>query len=267
MKKLFLLLLVTSFQLQVSYACSCNGESAFCDINTAHPTQHVFIGKIVQHDSTSSQFEIIECLRGIELKDTITIWDYVDTLTPGIGCSTIDAFSIGTAGDSVLIILGKINDTSYLNPQAVLGDYYAPSRFCAAPTIPIKNGLIIGNITKAIVYTSPPTPLVLDTISIADFKANYKPNAVDCDLLLGLPRFKGEDEFLIAPNPFTNQINISSSMRFKGLRIYDIQGKMLIDNLSGRVGPINVSALDPGTYFVTAELNSGEQISKKIIKN
>ena len=267
MKMLLLLLSIVLFQFQFSKACSCSGEAAFCDINFANPTQYVFIGKVLQHDSSSSQFEIIERLRGVELRDTITIWDYIDTLTPGIGCSTIDAFSIGAVGDSILIILGKITDTSYLNPQVVVGDYYAPSRFCAEPTIPIKNGFIMGNITKAIVYTSPPTPLVIDSISITDFKTNYKPNAVDCDLLLDLPRFENEVTFSVSPNPFSNQLNIESSMSFKRLRIYNILGELVIDNLSSSVGQIDVSALEPGTYFVTAELKSGEQISKKIIKN
>ncbi len=125
----------------------------------------------------------------------------------------------------------------------------------------------MGNITKAIVYTSPPTPLVIDSISITDFKTNYKPNAVDCDLLLGLPRFENEVTFSVSPNPFSNQLNIESSMSFKRLRIYNILGELVIDNLSSSVGQIDVSVLEPGTYFVTAELKSGEQISKKIIKN
>jgi len=83
-------------------------ESAFCDVNFANPTHHVFIGKILRQDSISAKLEVLERIRGVELKDTITIWNFNDTLIPGINCLSAASSSIGSIGDSILIILSKI---------------------------------------------------------------------------------------------------------------------------------------------------------------
>ena len=154
MKKMLFSFAIILFSFNISNACSCGGESAFCDVNQSNPTHHVFIGKIIMQDSNYAKMEILERIKGVELLDTITIWDYNDSF-PGINCFSVAANTVGNVGDSILIILGKITHLDSTNQHAQIGDYFTPSNFCAKPVIGIKNQLIIGNITKpCLLYTS-----------------------------------------------------------------------------------------------------------------
>ena len=274
MKKLLLLLAICLFQFQSSNACSCSGESAFCDVNSANPTHHIFIGKILRQDSISAEFQVLERIRGVELKDTITIWNFNDTLVPGINCLSAASSSIGSAGDSILIILSNITYLTQYNQHATISDYFAPSNFCSRPYIPILDGLIIGNLTKYHPYTSPLTPFVIDSISINDFKANFNDGiqAVDCDLFVGLesPILK-EALLTVYPNPSYEIVFIESAHVIESLRIFNILGvgqSFFSQKKVNRAScQLNVSELPSGIYFIEVRFTGGEKLIKKIIKS
>ena len=145
MKKLLILLSIFIFQNSSVLACTCAGKTSFCDLNFQYQTDHVFIGKILRDDSLYSEFEIIENLRGVELRDTVLIWDNPAPMNSCVGYFEKDSKYLGNVGDSILIILSRIDS---IDTWGVLGDYYRPLGVCSSPYLPITNGLIIGNLTK-----------------------------------------------------------------------------------------------------------------------
>ncbi|MFT6165559.1 MAG: hypothetical protein ACJAV5_000712 [Vicingaceae bacterium] len=219
---MLLLLSIFTFQLSFILACTCGGKTSFCDINFTQPTDHVFIGKFIRHDSLFSEFELIEKHRGVETRDTILIWD-----NPAPTNSCVDGFEkntrfLGKVGDSILIILPKIDS---VNTWGVLGDYYRPLGVCSSPYLPINNGLIIGNLTETDLYTIPPDNYRTDSVTVQSFKQLYNANgrAFDCDLFVGLPpNDKTESFFKIFPNPAEQSFAILSEYNVTEARIINI---------------------------------------------
>jgi hypothetical protein len=270
MKRIILLFTICFIQLNSAKACSCSGESAFCDINFAAPNHHVFIGKILSQDTLSAQFEVLERIRGVELLDTITIWNFNDTLFPNINCLSAASSSMGNAGDSILIILSKITSLTSHNQHASIGDYFSPSSFCSNPVIGINNGLIIGNITIRYPYTSPLTPYVIDSISIANFKVQFNPNpgAINCDLFVGLDKPIGDKlELTIFPNPSKEKIIIETTEKISSVRIFNSIGaeqRAIVSSVNP--SSINISELPSGIYFIEVVSLNGVKTLKKFIK-
>jgi len=77
-----------------------------------------------------------------------------------------------------------------------------------------------------------------------------------------------ENQFLIAPNPFANEIVITSqSQKLNQVEMFDLKGRLIRvrKNLSSNSHTIFTGDLESGTYFikVTDDKNS---FTKKIIK-
>ena len=172
-----------------------------------------------------TQFEIINRLRGIELKDTIVIWDNRDTSS--MICNSPHSSDLGTIADSLLIILSQIDTIYTQTSYTSVGDYFRPPNFCGNPFIFISNNLIIGNITETYIYNTPPNPYIVDSISINDFVTRYNANgrALDCDLFVGIqtPVLK-QDLLSIYPNPCTEKITIEAARGIAAIRILNILG-------------------------------------------
>ena len=134
-----------------------------------------------------------------------------------------DTRFLGNVGDSILIILPKIDS---FDTWGVLGDYYRPLGVCSSPYLPIKNGLIIGNLTETDLYTIPPINYRTDSITVQSFKQLYNANgrACDCDVFVGLPpNDKTESLFKIFPNPAEHSFAISSEYNVTEARIYNLK--------------------------------------------
>ena len=84
------------------------------------------------------------------------------------------------------------------------------------------------------------------------------------DPTLGIKETKKEEAvFEVYPNPAENILNFNvSANTYKGARLFDMQGKMLIDISENEV-QVNISNIRPGIYLVK-ENASG--ITRKIIK-
>ena len=271
MKKALLSVILSIFSFSVTKACSCRQESSFCDANFRNTTGHVFIGAIILHDSLYTQFEIMNRLRGVELKNTIVIWDNRDTLS--MICNSPHSSDLGAVGDSLLIILSQIDTIYAQTSYASIGDYFRPPNFCENPFIPISNNLIIGNITETYVYNTPPDPYIVDSISINDFVTRYNANgrALDCDLFVGIQTQLLKQNLLsIYPNPSAENITIETARGIATIRILNILGaeqsnfSQKILNTTAR--QVEVSALANGIYFVEVIFSSGESLTQKVIK-
>lgn len=225
MKKALLSVILSIFSFSVTKACSCRQESSFCDANFRNTTGHVFIGAIILHDSLYTQFEIMNRLRGVELKNTIVIWDNRNTLS--MICNSPHSSDLGAVGDSLLIILSQIDTIYAQTSYASIGDYFRPPNFCENPFIPISNNLIIGDITETYVQKTPPNPYIVDSISINNFVTRYNSNgrALDCDLFIGIqtPVLK-QDLLSVYPNQSAEDITIETARGITTIRILNILG-------------------------------------------
>ena len=238
MKKLLILLSIFIFQNSSVLACTCAGKTSFCDLNFQYQTDHVFIGKILRDDSLYSEFEIIENLRGVELQDTVLIWDNPAPMNSCVGYFEKDSKYLGNVGDSILIILSRIDS---IDTWGVLGDYYRPLGVCSSPYLPITNGLIIGNLTETDDYTTqPPQAFRTDSVAIQSFSQLYNANgrALDCDLFVGLSEnSKTESHLCIFPNPANQTFSIANDFKTVEAQIFNLQGQLVktIINPSGLI--------------------------------
>jgi hypothetical protein len=70
-----------------------------------------------------------------------------------------------------------------------------------------------------------------------------------------------------SPNPFTDHLNLSWNNSEKAnITLFDISGKVLLNEIFSENKNLDLSQLDKGIYFVALKSNSGT-ITKKIIKN
>ena len=91
--------------------------------------------------------------------------------------------------------------------------------------------------------------LLLDNISISSVQANL--NEIN-------------DAFSIYPNPARNSIYINSRQEISHVKIYGLDGKLLIDNLYSK--EIDLSSLKNGMYQLKVILFNGNESSEKFIK-
>ncbi len=58
---------------------------------------------------------------------------------------------------------------------------------------------------------------------------------------------------------------MSENVDVKLISIYNIEGR-LIDDISYRLQPINISSLESGIYILKIETNTGDKTNKRVIK-
>ena len=101
------------------------------------------------------------------------------------------------------------------------------------------------------------------------------------DLVIGLDenglRTEPRNEVSVYPNPTTGIFSVKSKEKIKNIEVFGVEGKLIqsfVDftstslsmNFSARPDKTNLGGLSSGIYFLRIELQNGEVISKKIIK-
>jgi hypothetical protein len=74
----------------------------------------------------------------------------------------------------------------------------------------------------------------------------------------------GEESFTIFPNPTDGLLNLSSKHQIEQVRIFDLHGRMVKQELSNQ-RQMNVSDLDVGLYFIQATINK-QLVSTRFVK-
>lgn len=74
------------------------------------------------------------------------------------------------------------------------------------------------------------------------------------------------NKFAYYPNPVTAVLNFRGNESVKGVQVYDLTGKLILDQNSGSILNINLSALPKATYVVKATTDKGINVFK-IVKN
>lgn len=91
---------------------------------------------------------------------------------------------------------------------------------------------------------------------------------IPCKIITGIDGIEDKLNFLVYPNPATNQLNISiDGHTITKYQVMDYPGKVVIDNqLNSSDLSIDVSSLAQGVYLIKLELNNGQFVMRKFIR-
>lgn len=75
-------------------------------------------------------------------------------------------------------------------------------------------------------------------------------------------------QLMIYPNPALTELRIESrGLRIKNLVISDLQGRKIVNCKWSNNPSVDVSHLAPGVYLLNVEMENGESVQQKIVKN
>jgi hypothetical protein len=170
----------------------CDGGWTFCEATTGIDNDLIVSGEITYVDSIKLRLRIIDIFKGVETKDTITIWAGTDYNCNGV--FSMSTSILGQKGDNIIIILPKINSTNIENVWDVVGDYRRPFDLCISPKLNLENNSVIGDITDR----WPMPGSTVSRISYNQFKTLWSNEKIYCDAIVGVPSFdKKEVEYCI----------------------------------------------------------------------
>ncbi len=95
----------------------------------------------------------------------------------------------------------------------------------------------------------------------------YKKGNVECGAYVTeLSKLNNKNDFLISPNPATNFIEIKASQKIERIKIYSIEGNILINEVFQK-DKISIENLNPGVYFLEILTDKNQISFQKFIKN
>lgn len=185
MKNKFLIisffLLVNTFATNDLFACYCDGGWTFCLATFSIENDLIVSGEITYVDSTKLLLKIVDTFKGDAGKDTITIWAGTDYECPPTWFS-LSTIELGKKGDSIIIILPKIDSTNVENIWDVIGDYRRPYDLCITTFLQLKRDSVFGEIKDR--YPRPNSTTW--RLSYEHFKSIWNNGEIDCNDLVGL---------------------------------------------------------------------------------
>ncbi len=138
-----------------------------------------------------------------------------------------------------------------------------------------------GSIFTAVFGGSPPYTIKLDGDStgtystdlsggvyeLTVFDANNCAVSTEVVISTSLGLRNGAAEMLqLFPNPTSDLITIHYQAQLKGLQIWDINGKIVLENTSKGITSIDISHLPPGTYFFAMDFHDGTREVRKVVR-
>ena len=114
-------------------------------------------------------------------------------------------------------------------------------------------------INLAITQTGPNSNTVFPNQMEIDYVRVYQENTTSIESVR-------ENENIIYPNPSNNYI-VFKGNNLKYIRIYNIEGSLILDKILNQNKTINVEHLDSGMYLVESEDSFGVKTNKKVIIN
>ena len=114
-------------------------------------------------------------------------------------------------------------------------------------------------INLAITQAGPNSNTVFPNQMEIDYVRVYQENTTSIESV-------SENENIIYPNPSNNYI-VFKGNNLKYIRIYNIEGSLILDKILNQHNTINVEHLDSGMYLVELEDSFGVKTNKKVIIN
>ena len=108
----------------------------------------------------------------------------------------------------------------------------------------------------------PVDPQYQESSMIIDYVRIYQENPLNIENTINSQNTKAVK---IYPNPVKNEINLTSKEPIVKLKLYDFQGKLILEK-SNNTDRIDVSSFNSGVYFIEAVTNNKKSLQKVIIK-
>lgn len=257
MKKIIILTINLIFFTKLSFCCLFSPYS-FCTTSSNNEENVIVFGKIVDNDQNGINIEIIELLRGNENRNIIRIWDGTDFDCNGF--HSMAAIELGQDGDSIIIILPKI-DSIENTWEVVIGDYRVPDFYGFTTLLEVKNNIVKGLIEG---ISGAPNELNLLEFELEQFINSYV-KEIGCDKITNTHETVEFENLVIYPNPFKSELSIKLGSVNKNIdvHIYNLHGKRVYSNKIERLNSqISLSHLLSGIYLL--EIRTKNRLAKRI---
>lgn len=254
MTKYYLIIFVLIIITLKTFACRFE-PLPFCGTIEEFPEDIVVSGTITSKNEKSIDLTIIDLFRGEESKEVIRIWDGTDFDCNGIhSMSTKD---IGEGGDTIIIMLPKINEIE--NEWDVLGDYRRPDPYALTPELGVRNGEVTGSVKG----------WKFDKIPYNEFKENFTKSG-DCTSILLSVDNNDSNATIAVTNPFTTNllIDLDEALNNVSILLYSSNGKLVFkEELHYRtISNIATGMLPTGLYILEIRNENKSFKRKKLIK-
>ena len=261
MRIFIILIFFTISAFHYSFACSCDTQS-FCTTAEHKPDDLVTKVAVLGFSDHAIVLLNIDVIRGVELRDTLYVYDGTDFDCNGI--FSMAANQIGNIGDTMLIILPKID--SIENALDVIGDYRMPDWFCYTYKLEISENFIKGYINGYYPY------YYLGEYPYDDFKESWLANGNSCAEIptTSISTYNKNEFIKIYPNPASHFIYLKGNLDFSNceLTIVDNYGKIIFRENNFDINkPINTSDLSSGLYQIVIYKNDAFLYREKFVKN
>jgi hypothetical protein len=232
-------------------ACDCDGGLTFCEATIAIDNDLIVSGEITYVDSIKLRLRIFDIFKGDETKDTITIWAGTDFECNGL--FSMSTNELGEEGDSIIIILPKIDSANIENDWDVIGDYRRPYYLCITPNLRIENSSVFGEIKDS--WPMPNSTVF--RVSYDHFKTLWNNEKINCGGLVGVQYFeKREVDFCIDNRCLIieNSENLDLS-----INIFDLTGRSLF-SLKSNLAQIMTAPIGDNQHFIILQISHNERL-------
>ncbi|MEX0813835.1 MAG: T9SS type A sorting domain-containing protein [Chitinophagales bacterium] len=253
---LFLLLSLSNQLFPCTYV-----QNSFCVSNYTYPEDALIAGKIVQVDSNGIDLEIIEVLSGLEIRDTIRIWDIPDVECNGIW--PMSASEMGDLNDSIIVNMSLIDSIKY--SWDVLDDYRRPKDLAVTRYLKFSNDSVFGFISG---YIYAPYSEQNRSMKYGNFK-NFL-NDSECQRLVNIQERAKDQSLSYYPNPVQSTLEIhlgEDDKQEKNFEVYALNGKRILSLVSkSEKVQIDFSSFSTGVYLIRIHQKGHAESILKVFK-
>jgi hypothetical protein len=121
------------------------------------------------------------------------------------------------------------------------------------PNDPDCNDMLTGNIVRNVTFND-----TLTFIIIRNWKYNW---------FVGLQQLIEPNNLSLSPNPATTQVHITSPVKLESYTISNTSGTQLQSGVLENDNNIDISQLPQGLYFLQVQLENGQMVTKKLVRN
>lgn len=243
-------------------ACYCDGGLTFCEATTDIDNDLIVSGEITYVDSMKLRLRIIDIFKGEETKDTITIWAGTDYECPPTWFS-LSTIELGKKGDSIVIILPKIDSTNVENVWDVIGDYRRPYDLCITPYLKLENNSVFGEIKD--LWPMPHSTVL--RVSYDHFKTLWQNEKIDCGAIVGVPDIKEREiDYCLNNGRLIVENNENLDLH---INLFDQTGRSLF-SLKSNSAKIETAPIADNQLFVILQITHNDRLLKNekiMIKN
>lgn len=260
MKNAILLFLLI---IPVELFCCTFVPDSFCTTIRVYTDNIIVYGSIISKDEDGLDLEVIEILKGEEIKSQIRIWDGKDFDCNGPFDMSADL--IGEVNDTIVISLPRINQIK--NPWDVIGDYTRPNPYGDTPRLSVNEDIVQGFITGS-PYGSNFNSQRIEIEKLIEAIKTFG-DCTDIEIITSTKNTSVQNKITVQ-NPVSNTLSIvqAHAANIVAVNIYSLSGKKMVaqrteDQLQIAIA---VEHLQSGLYILQTIKSDNTQETVKIVK-